>query len=304
MPCNFPIQGFRAPGGQVKFTRNGAWSDRPVTVSCGRCKGCRHRRSTDWGLRCTHEAQLHSENSFITLTYADDHLPPNKSLRLVDWQSFAKRLRKTRGPFRFLHCGEYGPQTLRPHYHAVIFGDEFDRNMWELVQQKTGNKGSTLKHYSSPVLDELWPFGAHTVTDFNFRTAKYTAKYILKKVTGPQTEDYYNDLNPYTGEVFERKPPYSTMSRRPGLGTKWFKLYWRDLYPHDYCIHNGTKLPVPKFYDTLLKRQDPELHMRVLANRTRDAKANQERESRTPIEVGYINERLADRQDLGTRTDI
>ena len=59
-----------------------------------------------------HEAQMHEQNSFITLTYEDEQLPPGRSLQVGDWQKFAKRVRKQVGPFRFLHCGEYGDQNV------------------------------------------------------------------------------------------------------------------------------------------------------------------------------------------------
>ena len=66
---------------------------------------------------------MHPHNAYITLTYNDDHLPANGSLQPRDLQLFWKRLRKARTPgIRYYACGEYGDQTARPHYHAIIFG--------------------------------------------------------------------------------------------------------------------------------------------------------------------------------------
>ena len=39
-----------------------------------------------------HEAQMHQENSFITLTY--EHEPESKSINVEHFQKFMKRLRK------------------------------------------------------------------------------------------------------------------------------------------------------------------------------------------------------------------
>ena len=125
----------------------------PIQVPCGQCIGCRLERSRQWAMRCVHEAQLHDYNSFITLTYDDQHLPQNASLRKEDFQKFMKRLRKELDyPIRFFHCGEYGENAFkgkfssqpsvkrkqmkhleqyklsalgRPHYHAIIFGHDF-----------------------------------------------------------------------------------------------------------------------------------------------------------------------------------
>lgn len=46
-------------------------------------------------MRCLDEAQMHKgENSFITLTYDDEHLPPDGSLERQAFPLFMKRLRK------------------------------------------------------------------------------------------------------------------------------------------------------------------------------------------------------------------
>lgn len=47
-------------------------------------------------------------------------------------------------------------------------------------------------------------------------------------------------------------PEYSTMSRRPGIGSPWLAKWKRDVFPHDFCIMNGRKVRVPKAYDQLM----------------------------------------------------
>ena len=54
-----------------------------------------------------HEASMHMFNSFVTLTYDDDHLPEYNSLNYKHFQDFMKRLRKSHNGVRFYMCGEY-----------------------------------------------------------------------------------------------------------------------------------------------------------------------------------------------------
>lgn len=65
----------------------------PIELPCGQCSGCRLERSRQWAIRCMHEAQLHYENAFITLTYDEENLPLDNSLNLKHFQDFMKRLR-------------------------------------------------------------------------------------------------------------------------------------------------------------------------------------------------------------------
>lgn len=44
-------------------------------------------------MRCVHESQMHTYNSYITLTYNDEHLPGNLSLHHRDFVLFMKKLR-------------------------------------------------------------------------------------------------------------------------------------------------------------------------------------------------------------------
>jgi len=181
-----------------------------------------------------HEASLHDRNSFITLTYDDQHLPRDGSLDVTEWQRFAKRARKSLGPFRYYHCGEYGDLHLRPHFHACVFGADFsaDRRHWKTV------RGNPL--YVSPTLDRLWGRGYAVIGEVTFESAAYVARYITKKITGDQAEEHYAG----------RKPEYTTMSRRPGIGKGWFDRWRDEVYPADEVIARGHPSRPPKFYDS------------------------------------------------------
>lgn len=274
MPCYHPIKGYRSKtkndSGKrpLVFNRTHGYYDRPVTVACGQCIGCRLERSRQWAIRCLHEAQLYDRNCFITLTYDNEHLPENNSLVLEDFQKFMKRLRKHAAPqkIRFFHCGEYGEKHQRPHYHACIFNYDFD----DKQHYSTRNH---CRLYVSDTLRSLWSFGFSTIGDVTFESAAYVARYITKKVTGKAAVDHYNDIDYETGEVLsERLPEYVTMSRRPGLGKGWLEKYKTDVYPDDFIVIRGRKVRVPRFYDTNYELDEPENFNNIKQRRLQNAK--------------------------------
>lgn len=228
--------------------------DRPVDLPCGQCITCRLAKAQAWATRAVHEAQMHERNCFITLTYDDEHLPEDGSLDVRDWQLFAKRLRKKVGPFRFLHCGEYGDNTHRPHYHALLFGLDFhrDRKPWNY-------HGSSSQLWISDTLESTWGQGFTSIGPLTEQSAAYVARYTVKKATGPGGAERYRRIDLTTGEEFYVRPDYATMSRRPGIGSSWLEKYHRDVYPSDQVVHNGRKLRPPEFYDRRLEASDPGL---------------------------------------------
>jgi hypothetical protein len=272
MACYNPLLGWRSKvvnsSGKrsIVFNKAHGYEDLQVEVPCGQCIGCRLERSRQWAIRCLHESQLYDSNCFITLTYSDDNLPGDESLVKSDFQKFMKRLRKNNprvkgNGIRYFMCGEYGekckicgknkrdcwrsnctwtPTLGRPHYHACLFNFDFsDKLFFKLIE---GNK-----YYESPELQSLWPYGYSLISDVTFDSACYTARYITKKVTGDMAEEHYNGL----------EPEYCTMSRRPGLGTEWFKKYKQDFTSIDRAIINGKEVNLPKFYRIMHELDEP-----------------------------------------------
>ena len=112
MPCYSPLKGFKSKeNGGIVFKRSKDAGE-AMEVACGSCLGCRLDRARMWAARIVHESSLYDDqcgNSFITLTYDDDHLPEDEGLRKSDFQKFMKRLRKAMPQkIRFFMCGEYG----------------------------------------------------------------------------------------------------------------------------------------------------------------------------------------------------
>lgn len=248
--------------------------DLPLELPCGQCIGCRIDKSQAWALRCVHEASQHERNSFVTLTYEDAELPDDLGLDVRDFQLFCKRLRKYVGPFRFFHCGEYGPENLRPHYHALLFGVDFHEDRVPLR-----SAGSHVL-YRSDLLDRAWRKGFASIGNLTFQSAAYVARYCMKKVTGERAASHYERVDARTGEVFRVRPEYVTMSRRPGIGAEWFEKYHKDVYPDDEVVHDGRKFRPPRFYDSLLERSSPIALESVKARRRKTVEAR--REALTP----------------------
>ena len=102
MPCFHPLKGVRGAVNSngkrpLLFSARtvDSGSEIPLLVPCGQCVGCRLERSRQWAMRIMDEAQMHKENSFVTLTYDDAHLPVDRSLDKTAFPRFMKRLRKS-----------------------------------------------------------------------------------------------------------------------------------------------------------------------------------------------------------------
>ena len=251
MACFSPLSAYRLANGEVVFVERGDVVS-SLTLPCGQCIGCRLERSRQWAVRCMHEASLHDNNCFITLTYSSEHLPSDNSLHYRHFQLFMKRLRKyAKTPVRFYMCGEYGDMGGRPHYHACLFGYSFA----DLQLVNHSPAGSPI--YRSAVLESLWTSGFSSVGEVTFESAAYVARYIMKKITGSQSDAHYRDVDLSSGEIITRCKEFNRMSLKPGIGAKWFEKFNTDVFPHDRVIINGSKSKPPRYYDKLYSRMNP-----------------------------------------------
>lgn len=240
------MRAYQGTDGSVFFVERGD-VERTLDLPCGKCFGCRLEHSRQWAIRCIHEAQMHDKNCFITLTYEC----AGPSLVYRDFQLFMKRLRKALGPLRFYMCGEYGDENGRPHFHACLFGVDFED---KLVFSTAGG----IKTYTSSLLSRVWGFGHCLIGDVTFESAAYVARYIMKKVDGDIERIHYEILDEETGELSMRCPEFAHMSLRPGIGDGWFQRFSSDIYPDGQVVVRGRKCLPPKFYDRLYSRLDPE----------------------------------------------
>jgi len=205
---------------------------------------------------------MHSQNSFITLTYRDEELTwgvERPTLVPVDLQLFWKRLRKKYGNgIRYFACGEYGERFSRPHYHACIFGLDFEDKKY--ISTENGNK-----IYRSDALSDLWPYGNNVIGDVSFESAAYVARYIMAKKLG-ETESYYSEQS--------IEPEFVRMSRRPGIGSTYLQKWKRDIFPSDSIVIRGVECQAPKYYLSQYEQMEPIKFLRVKNKRKNKQKQN------------------------------
>lgn len=240
-------------------------SDNPILMGCGRCTGCRIDKAQDWAIRCKHEASLYEQNSFITLTYSDEHLPEDYSVSKRVWQLFMKRLRNYYGEskIRFYACGEYGDQKYRPHYHALLFNLDFsDKKFFKLVN------GERL--YTSEILSTLWPYGQATTGDVTYQSAGYCTRYVMKKMVGDKADEHYWRINPLTQQFVRQTTEFQLCSRRPGIASGWFEKFKSDVFPSDFVVVDGMKKPVPQYYIRKLQEEELKQHKQRRRKRPRE----------------------------------
>lgn len=196
---------------------------------------------------------MHKHNAYITLTYNDEHLPANSTLRYADYQLFMKRLRKhyRSNKIRFYMCGEYGTKENRPHYHAILFNIRFED------QQYHGTNDLGHRLYTSATLDKIWNLGYGIIGDVTFESAAYVARYITTKITGDAAKGHYERVTP-DGEIINLEPEFNHMSLKPGIGIKWLQRYYSDVYPTGQMVVNGHRVRPPRYYDKLFKKLDEE----------------------------------------------
>jgi len=177
--------------------------------------------------------------------------------------------------FRYFIAGEYGHETSRPHWHGIYFNLPID----DLEIEKT-HKGN--KYYGSKNLDEIWGNGHIVIGEsVTLQTCVYTAGYMLKDVN-KEWKTEYSILDENTGELIPRKKPYAQMSRRPGLGSDWYEKYSSDIFPGDFCIHEGKKVKTPDYYKRKLEAENPEAHEKVKAKRKEALKREGYKINNTP----------------------
>lgn len=276
MPCYSPLSAYKLYSGEVVFSvAKAGHTYSKLQLPCGQCVGCRLERSRQWAMRCVHESKMHKENSFVTLTYDDEHLP--NELKKEHFQKFIKRLRWHKNePLRYYMCGEYGTETKRPHYHSCMFG--YRPN--DMTYHMKSPSGENL--YTSEELTKIWGMGHVVIGELTFESAAYTARYIMTKRTGDEAKAHYTRLQ-QDGSMKEIQPEYNDMSRRPGIGASFYQKYKTDIFPHDYVIVNATECQPPKYYTEILEKEEPSTHAAIKEKRV--SKAMLRAEDNTPARL-------------------
>lgn len=240
----------------VGFGKRGTQLDGDVQIPCGKCVGCRMDKRRNWAVRMVHETITEGRNAFITLTYSPEHYPADGKLDKRHVQLFNKSIRKHLPQrIKYFVTGEYGSESGRAHYHAIIFGEDFRGGSYAIDDQLYGN----------PVLDEIWGRGICSIGSVTPSSAMYVAGYVQKKATDADT---FNVMS--KGSV--RNPEL----RGSPIGYEFCKRNLHTLAKTGYTTIEGAIHPIPKEYfdwfpeelksvknrrmDHVIKRSLEELH--------------------------------------------
>lgn len=260
------------------------WKDKAIMVPCKKCIGCRLEYSRRWADRMMLELDHSKTAVFLTLTYDNEHLSygdeiflpdpysgeaiPTKYPTTVkrDVQLFNKRLREYFAPkeIRFYLAAEYGPSTLRPHYHGIYFGLSLADFPDIEVQSFNVHKQAI---YKSEKLAKLWKNGFVTIANVSWQSCAYVARYSLKK------------LGSEKGFAESRGvlPEWSLCSHRPGIGG-FFHIDHPDIFdnPTDkifisdkFGVKSVDSINLPAFNFEKLQFVDPDLYAEIKEQRKR-----------------------------------
>lgn len=155
-------------------------------VPCGKCPACLANRQKQWTFRLEAEKQACSFFFWLTLTYDDDHLPKSDDGRAKvykpDCRAFFEKIRKRFPYVKFKHflVSEYGPDTIRPHYHTILFCTIRDFHpMSDLVSFNLLEEQNKIRSFlTSP--EGAWPNGFCYDKPFHNRVFGYVSKYCCK----------------------------------------------------------------------------------------------------------------------------
>lgn len=218
-----------------------------VSVSCGKCLECVRQKSVEWAFRIMDECSLYKDNSFLTLTYDDEH-KPYLGVSRREVQLFVKRLRKVLFPrkIRFFACGEYGKKLGRPHYHLIIF-NWFPDDAWFWQRDKSG-----VELFRSSLLETVWTFGFSSVGRVTYDSALYCAKYMNKYAWQDSNKRVQVEVQGEKTPFFDKmNAPFVQMSNRPGIG---FDCVYKADLVSDRIYRSGKSTKIPRYYLKVMER--------------------------------------------------
>lgn len=245
-------------------------------IPCGECIGCRLDYSREWANRGYLESKLWNNNYFITLTYDEENITVPEvvetregyvftEIEELEWsgtvvpeelQKFMKKLRKyfkyhfNHEGIRFMACGEYGPETKRPHYHLILFNCPFPEDSFYNARVDWEKE----IYWQNKILEKCWNKGISNITEATWNTIAYVARYITKKINGKQSEEIYAAQG-------QRKEFFRT-SRNPGIGKGYYDKFKEKIYEEDKILIKNKKgshwVKPPKYFDTLYEKENPE----------------------------------------------
>ena len=250
-------------------------------------------------------------NLFITFTYDEENIPDfgffnyehikEAHYRLRSQLAYHARkegLPKEAAKFRFMAVPEYGARSYRPHYHANYFG------LWLPDLRYMGrrpsildlqNQRSRVEKFTSQMLEKIWAKGHIDIQSFGEGSARYLARHNIKQ-TGGSTKKHLKrrwyaireesrkrnkeltgldlPVDWDTGEILPEQMPLPRVyaSSRPAIGRTAYEKWRSDFFPSDFYVMDGNKVPVPKYFEKLLKQEDIDLYFQVMEEREKNRK--------------------------------
>lgn len=242
----------------------------PTPQPCGQCHHCRGVNRRVWAHRILLESSSWPSNSFLTLTYNDDHLPVEEffhkktgevfaplSVSPYEHKSFIDKLRSayryyTGECLRYYMVGEYGDKSQRPHYHYALFN--FPRCT---IGAKVINKQFFPCYCGScQLISKCWGKGNIFQGDVNSKSALYIAKYLQKHLTNSnwKRQDSYTGLT-NAQKLAGRHPEFARMSNKPGIArfavdkiaSSLSNFEQEDFEIPRVLVHGSTSLPLGRY---------------------------------------------------------
>lgn len=272
MHCIRPINASQNSAGDLVYNNTKAM---PGLVGwqlpCRKCLPCRLNIAREKAIRATHEASLHENNIFLTLTYNDASLT-SQELIYEDFQLFMKKLRKTQPQkIPVMVTGEYGEINKRPHWHALLFN----------YAPTDGKLKYTTKNqepvYTSEKLEKLWNKGNLEYGSVTMDSANYVARYAAKKlVHGKDQEHQYH--------------PIHKTSSKNAIGKGWIEKNYKHTFENGHIVlPNGQISKIPRYYVDWYKKHHGEKYENYIANVALSIQEKSEKKARKE-EIQYISD--------------
>ena len=224
-----------------------------ITIPCGKCHECLSAKRSDWSFRLGIEHKNSMSAYFVTLTYNEENYPEEGVVK-EHIQNYVKKIRnylerkeyeisvderkwlnKTitdengkehkKYPFRYYIVAEFGSNTQRGHYHALLF------NLPYSIAHASPNKEA--KNWDTP-LTKLWQYGQILIGTCTDASIHYTAKYMINNLIQPKGKN----------------KPFTLQSKGIGkMYTEPARIYHKKKNStKPYVVKAGFKQRMPRYY--------------------------------------------------------
>jgi hypothetical protein len=170
---------------------------------------------------------------------------------------------------KYIASGELGDHYDNPHYHICVFG--YMPNDLTYLYERNGNN-----YYTSKTIETLWPNGFVVISSLNFATARYTAKYAIKKELGTK----------------EKTRPAEFFVCSQGIGQAHVDKYGFDMATKGSTYANKHSCALPRYYKEKIKNTSNGLSLQKTLDKLKQ-KMLQIQKKMTPVQKSnqqYANE--------------